>query len=140
MISRNLLIGSVACASLLAGCGDDVLPADQTGAATGIRINVDDFTFSPASIAVEPGAETTVIVTNGDPTDHSFTIDDLGVDLVVGNDEEDSVTFTAPTTGATFRCKFHDNMVGTITVGAGSPPPATTPPATGSGQDPSYDY
>jgi plastocyanin len=79
-----------------------------------------DFAFDPSELEAEPGAEMEVSFTNEDDTDHSFTSDDLGVDVVVEGGGSGTVSFTAPDSGsAKFVCKFHDQMVGEIVTGGG---------------------
>lgn len=120
---RGWIVGLACIAALFgAACGSDEPAADsgdqdraETGA-NGVEVTAENFAFSPTSIPVEAGAEVELTFTNNDDTQHSFTADDLGVDLVVEGGGSDSATFTAPDSGeAGFVCKFHDSMVGTIT-------------------------
>jgi plastocyanin len=137
--ARTLVIALVTSLSLVgAACGSAPgVGSTETGGAV-VQLIVQDFSFSPNSIPVEPGSEVTLELANEDGAQHSFTVDDLEVDLVVGGGESGSVTFTAPDSDTTFYCRFHSNLTGTITTGA--------PSSGGGGTDerptdgPGYDY
>jgi plastocyanin len=106
-------------------------PADEGGGGA-IEVVAENFAFSPTSIPVEAGSEIELTFTNNDDTQHSFTAESAGVDLVVDGGASDSATFTAPDSGSIdFVCKFHASMTGTIsTDGSG---------AGGAGSDDSQD-
>jgi plastocyanin len=102
------------------GGGDDQTDIEDEGAPEGasnaVEVSAANFAFSPPSVPVEPGAEIELTFTNEDTTQHSFTADDLGIDLVLDGGASDSTTFTAPDSGSVeFQCKFHQSMIGTIT-------------------------
>jgi plastocyanin len=121
-VSGRRWIAALICVVALFGaaCGDsedtaepEAAPAEGSAA---IEVTAANFAFSPASVPVEAGAEIELTFTNDDDTQHSFTSDDLGVDLVVDGGSSDSTTFTAPDSGSVeFVCKFHEPMKGTIT-------------------------
>jgi plastocyanin len=93
----------------------DAAPAQEEGSSA-IEVTAANFAFSPASVPVEAGAEIELTFTNDDDAQHSFTAEDLGVDLVVDGGSSDSATFTAPDSGSVeFVCKFHEPMKGSIT-------------------------
>ena len=115
-----------------AACGNEE-PASTDGAtepaeaSTGLEVSAANFAFSPTSVPVDPGAEIELTFTNDDTTQHSFTAEGLGIDLVVEGGASDGTTFTAPDSGnVEFVCKFHEAMRGVITTdgsgagGAGS--------------------
>lgn len=114
----------LACATALFGasCGSEE-PATDSGEpngpeaeGNGVAVTAENFAFSPTSIPVEAGASVELTFTNADDTQHSFTAEDLEVDLVVDGGGSDTATFTAPDSGeADFFCKFHESMTGTIT-------------------------
>jgi plastocyanin len=126
---------AVACVSALFGaaCGGgdqenlgDV-PKPDEAAGNAVEVTAENFAFSPTSLPVEAGVRTQLTFTNNDGTQHSFTAEDVGVDLVVDGGSSDNVAFTAPDSGGVeFQCKFHESMTGTITTdgsgagGAGS--------------------
>ena len=57
-------------------------------------------------------------VTNLDGTRHTFTIDELGVDLSVPPNSEGRVTFTAEPGTYRFYCRPHEvDMEGSLVVG-----------------------
>ena len=112
------LTSAVALFGAACGGGDDATGPDDAPAegSSAIEVTAVNFAFSPASVPVEAGAEIELTFTNDDDAQHSFTADDLGVDLVVDGGSSDSVTFTAPDSGGVeFVCKFHEPMKGTIT-------------------------
>lgn len=120
MMARRWIVASACVATLFgAACGDedpgggDTEPADGS---SGVEVSAANFAFSPTSVPVDAGAEIELTFTNDDSTQHSFTSEELGVDLVVQSGESDSTTFTAPDSGSVeFVCKFHDAMRGTVT-------------------------
>lgn len=123
MTVRGWVVG-IACVTALfsAACGSEepnTETSESTGSETngnGVQVVAENFAFSPTSIPVEAGAEVELTFTNEDDTQHSFTAEDLGVDLVVEGGGSDSATFTAPESGeAAFVCKFHESMTGSIT-------------------------
>jgi len=69
--------------------------------------------------ALEGHATHTIDLTlvNNDGTAHSFTMDDMGVDIEAAAGEEAQVTFTPEETGTfTFYCKYHPDMKGELKV------------------------
>ncbi len=139
MTVRSLALAVASCVCLVSACGAD--PAGTGGVEPGgaaAQLSAQDFTFSPSSLAVEPGTEVTVEFTNEDGAQHSFTVEDLGVDLVVAGGEDGSVTFPAPETDTVFHCRFHPAMSGTITTGTPSSGGGDT--EGGTNQEPGYDY
>ncbi len=110
---------------LLVGCGE--AGDEGTGGSAGgggaadaetIQLTASDFAFDPTEIAVEPGQEVALTLTNEDDVTHSFTAEDLDVEVVADGGGSESTTFTAPDEGAVeFHCKFHSDMTGEISVG-----------------------
>lgn len=68
-----------------------------------------DLFFEPTFVEVtDPGAQVTVQVANEGNVEHTFTIEEQGVDLVLSPGGEGEVTVTTPETGSlTFVCRFH---------------------------------
>jgi plastocyanin len=97
-----------------AGAGEDVESAD----ALPVTMTAGDFKFEPESL--EGHATHTVDLTfvNEDDVEHSFTIDDMEVDVEAEGGEEATATFTPEETGTfEFYCKYHpDTMSGELTV------------------------
>lgn len=119
---RSWIVGTAVLVTLLGACGGD--PVDGgNGTDTGsgaLEVTAANFAFTPTTLEVEPGAEVELTFTNDDTTQHSFTADDLGVDLVLEGSTSESTTFTAPESDVEWHCKFHETMTGTISVGGTS--------------------
>lgn len=118
MIKRWLTLA--AAAVVLTGCYHQAVPTptpvSEAVAETEASVEIKDFAFSPATIAVKPGAK--ISVTNQDSVGHTLTSDDgksfdTGV-LTQGK----SATVTAPTTPGSypFHCTPHPYMKGTLLV------------------------
>jgi plastocyanin len=145
-IRRSVVVLACALALFSAACGDDNTGStdtstdtstDESGGGSGaVTVSAANFAFSPASIPVEAGADVELTFTNDDTTQHSFTADDLGVDLVLDGGDSDTTTFTAPDSGSVeFHCKFHEAMTGTITTDG-----SATGSGGGSGESDDLDY
>ena len=101
------------------GGGTPTEPAGNGGSAT-VEIDAQDNLFSPSTIQATSGEETTVTVTNTGQAPHTFTIEDLDVDVTIDPGSDGTATFTATESGTLeFVCRFHqaEGMVGTIQVG-----------------------
>ena len=123
------LLGALFALTLLAAsCGGDT-PADQGGGSPSepsetespadggggsADLTIVDFAFSPTDLSVTEGQSITV--TNNGATSHSFTTDDGAIDETIGEGETVDITLTGVTSGG-FHCRFHSQMVGTLTVG-----------------------
>ena len=94
--------------------GDDLSSAD----ALPVTVTTSDFKFKPD--ALDGHATHTIDLTfvNEDDTAHSFTIDDMEVEVEAAGGEEATTTFTPEETGTfEFYCKYHpDTMTGELTV------------------------
>ena len=117
---------------LAASCGGDDTSPDQNGGSPaespseslaespseggggGADLTIVDFAFSPADLSVTEGQ--TIEVTNIGETSHTFTTDDDAIDETIGAGETVEIDLTGATTGG-FHCRFHSQMVGTLTVG-----------------------
>ena len=122
------LLGAVFALTLLAtACGgDEEPPSDQNGGTTtespsdagdgggGADLTTVDFGFSPTELSVTEGQ--TISVTNIGETSHTFTTDDESIDETIPAGETVEITLTGVTSGG-FHCRFHPQMVGTLTVG-----------------------
>ncbi len=122
------LLGAVFALTLLAtACGgDEETPPDQNGGTStespsdtgdgggGADLTTVDFGFSPTELSVTEGQ--TITVTNIGETSHTFTTDDEVIDETIGAGESLDITLTGVTSGG-FHCRFHSQMVGTLTVG-----------------------
>ena len=91
---------------------------DQPVAASGdITLVTEDTEFAPGTISSENG-ETTIFVENKDNTLHTFTIEELGVDLQIPGKATARVSFDAGTGAYEFVCTPHEDfgMTGTLEV------------------------
>ena len=88
-----------------------------------IKVTIDNFTFSPASLTVKVG--TTVTWKNHDDIPHTIVSAGKFRSKTLDTDDSFSFTFTTPGVFEYF-CSLHPHMTGTIVV----------EPATGSGQTP----
>ena len=96
--------------------------SDAGGGGESIDITAQDFSFDTTDIKLDPGQEVTVTLTNEGEAEHTFTSEELGVEVEAAGGESAETTFTAPDEDGTFEfiCEYHpDDMTGTITVGAG---------------------
>ncbi|MHA7156402.1 cupredoxin domain-containing protein [Arthrobacter sp. TMN-50] len=117
-------LGSAGVAAASTGPVSQAVPAMTVGQ---MSISIDNFVFSGPG-AVNPGGEITV--TNNDTEAHTVTANDGSFDVTIPGGE--SATFTAPSSAGDygFFCKFHGNMVGTLTVGAEAMAPTPEEPTT----------
>lgn len=80
-----------------------------------IEVSIEDFTYSPANLTVNPGTE--VVWTNKDPVPHTVTSTAFGSGTI-GPGESFSYVFEADGTFE-YDCSFHPQMKGKIIVGTG---------------------
>jgi plastocyanin len=127
LLAALVLIGAIvtACSSTQApssNYGSSSSPVAMTGgpaqssapAAAGSTITISDMAFGEP-LTVSPGA--TVTIVNKDTVEHSVTSKpDAGFSTDVDGGEQK--TFTAPTQPGEypFICRYHPNMLGTLTV------------------------
>ena len=110
---------------LLTGCGDDdsedsAPPVSLVGevndhgrakAKDDLQIEADDLYFGPTFIEAEAGQRFSVELHNEGSARHTFTSDDLGVDLELPPGDRRTISLTAPATGsASFHCRFHEGQ------------------------------
>lgn len=86
-------------------------PAEDGGG--GADLTIVDFGFSPADLTVADGD--TITVANIGDTSHTFTTDDEAIDETIGPGEEIEIEI-AGVSSQDFRCDFHSQMQGTLTV------------------------
>jgi plastocyanin len=95
--------------------GSDAGEADEGGGET-LAVTASGFRFDPDALEAGAGEAYTVDFTNEDDTDHTFTIDDLDVDIAAGGGESASGELTADAGEYEFHCRIHSSMKGTLTV------------------------
>jgi plastocyanin len=107
-----LILGAVVL-SVVALAGIESVPARSGD----VRVVTEDVTFRPAEINAED-ATISVHVTNRDDTRHTFTVDELGVDLNVPPGSAQRITFEAESGTYRFYCRPHTpGMEGELIVG-----------------------
>lgn len=124
------VVGAVFALTLLAAaCGGEEDDGLQDGGGTetptetetasptegdgGADLTIVDFSFSPSNLRVSEGD--TITVANIGDTSHTFTTDDGVIDETVGPGEEIEVQIEGVSTQQ-FRCRFHSQMTGRLTV------------------------
>lgn len=112
-----LLIAALA----LGACGDDPDTGPEAAVAQDVEqvfeLTISDLIYEPNAVVVQPNSTLQVDVANRDSTEHTFTIDDLNVDLEIAAEATESVVFTLPGLGVLeWRCRFHPAMAGTMTI------------------------
>jgi plastocyanin len=104
---------------LAAGVAAVVVPAEPAVATTtDVRVVSEDVAFDTAALDVTAG-EVTIELANRDLFWHTFTVDELGVDLAVPVNGDRQVTFDADPGTYRFYCRIpgHETrMVGALTV------------------------
>jgi len=119
--SRSALrVAVVAVAVLVAATAVSVVAAGRVDSVTAqpgdVQLTATDFRFDTSSVSADAGT-VAVTVTNDDATRHTFTIDELGVDLDVPPGTTQRVTFPADTGTFRFYCIPHaGNMSGELVV------------------------
>ena len=131
---RALLAILLGASMLLTACGgdggtdtttDDAAeePAEDAGGDAGggggepVAVEAFDFGFKPTKISVTSGDEISVSLENTGSAPHTFTAEELDVDISAGGGETAEGSFTAGDPGDyEYICTIHPQMKGTITV------------------------
>lgn len=125
-----LLAAPLIALALIAGvaCGDDDEDVDDDATPTQtprpeaeeFELAADDnLTFTPDVIELEVGESLDIHMSNNGNTAHTFTLDELNIDVEVPASNDETIPLTASAPGEyTFYCKFHDEsgMVGTLRI------------------------
>lgn len=136
MLWKILVIPILALALAAAACGDDDGGGDNApdgttppaGTATDaptdapsdsvIAVQAIDFAFDQGSISATAGTVVEVDFANGGVASHTFTVDELGVDLLLAGGDNGTVQFTFPDESFEFYCRIHPTqMRGTLEPG-----------------------
>ncbi len=133
---------------VVAGCGEateENPPTASLSSGTPIAITATDFAFSETTISLDQGESVVLTLQNDGAAEHSFTSEELGVDVEAHAGESAEGTFTVPDADATFAffCRYHpDQMTGEVIVGAGGADSGDTAPTDeGTAEnDDGYDY
>lgn len=122
---RRIVATLAVLALLLTGCGDDdsedsAPPVSLVGqvndhgtakAEDDLQMEADDLYFGPTFIEAEAGQRFSVELHNEGSARHTFTSDDLGVDLELPPGARRTISLRAPETGsASFHCRFHEGQ------------------------------
>lgn len=113
--TRRLLALAATLVLLLSACGTE-------DAGDAIEVVAMDFSFDPTTVSVEPGEEVTIRLDNQGSAQHSFTAEEIGIDVEADGGDTAEGSLTAPDAEGTFEfiCTFHPTqMRGEIIVGAG---------------------
>ncbi len=131
MLWRLLVVPVLALALAgVAACGDDdgdsddgptetAAPADTDAPADSvITVQAIDVAFDKASLGAEAGSTVEIEFSNDDVLTHTFTVDEIEVDLELPSGESGTVQFTFPDESFEFYCRFHPTqMRGTLEPG-----------------------
>jgi plastocyanin len=118
-----------------------------------VKIEADNYNFNATFLKAKQGTTVTVSLKNDTKTQHTFTIDALGIDQTLNPDQKATVTLTLPATGATnYYCRFHGpngtqgdlGMQGaffsqrgeSVNTGSGTTPPSSAPTPTNAAPTP----
>src|SRR5581483_4791619 len=120
-MARFRRLAAAIIAMVLTGLCANILGGSATAATAGVAVK--DFEFSPARLSVQTGD--TIIWFNQGTVSHSVTLDTAPFDNTVDPGASLNMRFTQPGTYA-YHCKYHPQMVGTITVVAPGTSTSTT--------------
>lgn len=134
MAPRTKPVLAAAVLLLMAACGgSDTEATNDPGGGTSATVTTKNFAFSPTTIEAESGDTLAITVTNSDDVQHTFTIDDADIDVVVEPGASGETQVTVGETALAFRCRFHPQMTGTI--GSGTSDAGDTGSKQGEGDD-----
>ncbi|TMC50526.1 MAG: hypothetical protein E6J14_02925 [Chloroflexi bacterium] len=125
---------TIAAGVALIACGGS--SSSSGGGGETLQLTARNFSFSPTSLNVSPGAQVTVTFKNDGTTEHSFTASAVNTEVEADAGATKTASFTAPQSGTvSFHCKYHPSqMQGQIVVGSGGgQAPATTSTSGGGG-------
>ena len=132
----GVLVGVLALAAAGCGGGDDsggasattaapeTTSAPETTAAAGgggedeLQLTASGTAWNTTSLEMAAGAQVSIEVDNQDTMQHNFTFEAAQADVDIPDNEDATVSITAPAAGSyEFFCKFHPTaMKGTVTV------------------------
>ena len=125
MIKRKLIAVLAALFLVTGACGGTDEPedtssgTDDTGSADALPVTVTASNLAFQPDALEGHATHTIDLTfvNEDDVQHSFTIDEMDVDVEAAGGAEETTTFTPEEIGTfEFYCTFHPAMTGEIEI------------------------
>ena len=112
--------GSTDDAGRYGGSGDETgtTGADHGGmgaSGDGATVQANNFSFDPSDVEVGSGEDLSLRNGNGN-TPHTFTVDGADIDVELAPLATDEVTVDLDGGSYDFRCRFHPEMTGTLTV------------------------
>jgi plastocyanin len=115
MRTRRALFAAVVVGVLLLGaCGGD---DGGSGGSETLQITAQDFQFADTSPTASADSEVTVEFTNEGEQEHSFTVEELDVEVEAEGGESAETSFTAEAGTYEFHCEYHpDQMTGELTI------------------------
>jgi plastocyanin len=101
-----------------AGAATEQLPNVELRSGAKEKLSSSNSSWTPAGYVTATGAKVVLDVSNGDPTQHNFTLTDVEISRNIPADGRALVRFTAPEPGRyRFYCKYHrEEMQGWLTV------------------------
>ncbi|HEV2106688.1 MAG TPA: cupredoxin domain-containing protein [Thermomicrobiales bacterium] len=100
----------------------DATPEPGSSPETGVEVTVEsvDIDFNPNEFTIPANTDVTVHLPNNGAAPHTFTIDELGIDVELAPGEEQMITINAPAGTYEYYCAVPGHaeagMVGTMTV------------------------
>jgi len=122
-MSREAIGGgasAVALVVVMTACGSSATPSTGGGGANQVSLTTQNTAYQPTTLSVPASQQVTIVFSNKDSIEHSFTFDDNSKSVDADGGETKMLTFTSPASGTiSFHCKYHPTqMKGTITVGS----------------------
>lgn len=113
----------------LTGCGEETSDGGgegggAQGGGTELAVEAYDFRFEAEGEALPEGGDVTVTLVNEGEAPHTFSSEEVGLDIEVDPGAEGEGTFTMPASGTVeFQCDVHPDQM-RMTLTAGEAPPA----------------
>jgi plastocyanin len=124
MVAIGGVLGALAVVSAVLSVAGRETVSDSEAAEADFVVDLKDFEFDQATY--ETSGDVTVLVKNSDPFLHTFTVDELGIDVELNAGSEKLVTIPAEAGTYVLYCEPHtsdpedpgeDDMAATLTVG-----------------------
>lgn len=104
-----------AAASGSASASEPAAEEEAAGGDGGLAVTAVGFAFDPTELEAAAG-DVTIELTNEDDADHTFTIEELDIDVAAGGGESASGDATLEAGEYEYVCRIHPAMQGTLTV------------------------
>lgn len=134
----RLAVASVGVLLLFGACGGGGEEASEPAVAQEVELEAYDFYFEETAFTFDLGDQVTVDFVNAGEATHSFTADELDIDVEAPSGESTEITFSVPDQPGVFDffCKYHpDQMSGTISIGGSDEPIEEIPEDEGNDAD-----